>query len=130
MIIVCVKSSEENYGSISIRKRKKFRESFSMPNISNFATPCDFGIVFLALDSSSSIKNVTLQTVLVMINIVASLFGTLANGLIIMAYYRNRRLRTVQNTIFMHAPCHHRLWCDCFCPTNICDLDVEWFAWE
>ena len=36
-----------------------------------------------------------------MINIVASLFGTLANGLIIMAYYRNRRLRTVQNTIFM-----------------------------
>ena len=34
-------------------------------------------------------------------NIMISLFGTVANGLVIMAYYRNRRLRTIQNTIFL-----------------------------
>ena len=73
-------------------------ETSGMPNISSFAKPCDFRP---ALHSSSSIKNVTLQTVLMMVNIVVSLFGTLANGLVIMAYYRNHRLRTVQNTIFM-----------------------------
>ena len=47
------------------------------------------------------IKAMSLQAALAMANIVASLFGTLANGLVIMAYYRNPRLRTIQNTIFL-----------------------------
>ena len=74
-----------------------------MPNISSFAKPCDFRP---ALHSSSSIKNVTLHTVLVMVNVVASFFGTLANGLVIMAYYRNHRLRT-SSEHHLHAACNH-----------------------
>ena len=91
---------EKNSGNYFVCQPFLKKETFSMPNISHVTTLCDFGI-FPALNSSSSIKNVTLQTLLVMTNIVVSLFGTLANGLVIMAYYRNRRLRTVQNTIFM-----------------------------
>jgi hypothetical protein len=48
----------------------------------------------------TGIKALSLQAVLAMTNIFISLFGTLANGLIIMAYYRSPRLRTVQNKIF------------------------------
>ena len=36
----------------------------------------------------------------IVINILLSLLGTVANGLIILAYCRNRRLRTIQNLIF------------------------------
>ena len=35
------------------------------------------------------------------INIVVAVFGTLANGMVMLAYYRNRRLRTIQNDIFL-----------------------------
>ena len=38
--------------------------------------------------------------VVAVINIIIAIFGTVANGLIIMAYSRNLRLRTIQNTIF------------------------------
>ena len=38
---------------------------------------------------------------LCILNILSSVCGTLANGLIITAYYRNPRLRTIQNTIFL-----------------------------
>jgi hypothetical protein len=46
----------------------------------------------------------SLQAALAMVSFVMSLFGKLANGLVIMAYYRNPtnpRLRTMQNTIFL-----------------------------
>ena len=49
----------------------------------------------------TGIKSMSLQAALAIANIVASLFGILANGLVIMAYYRNPRLRTIQNTIFL-----------------------------
>ena len=52
------------------------------------------------VDFPRNIKDGALQTALVMVIIVISLFGTLANGLLIMAYCRYPRLRTVQNTIF------------------------------
>ena len=45
-------------------------------------------------------KFIALQAAVAVVNIVIALFGTLANGLVIMAYYRNSRLRTIQNTIF------------------------------
>ena len=37
---------------------------------------------------------------LCILNILSSVCGTLANGLVITEYYRNSRLRTIQNTIF------------------------------
>ena len=45
-------------------------------------------------------KSIALQAAVAVVNIVIVLFGTLANGLVIMAYYRNSRLRTIQNMIF------------------------------
>ena len=49
----------------------------------------------------TDIQSVATQSALIMVNIPISLFGTLANSLIIMAYYRNPRLRTIQNKIFL-----------------------------
>ncbi len=48
----------------------------------------------------TGIKATAVQAGLAMTNIVISLFGTLANALVIMAYYRDHRLRTIQNRIF------------------------------
>ena len=48
----------------------------------------------------TGMKAIALQTAVAIINIIIALFGTLANSLVIMAYYRNPRLRTIQNTIF------------------------------
>ena len=41
------------------------------------------------------------EIVFVVINIMISVLGTLANGIVITVYYCNRRLRTIQNTIFL-----------------------------
>ena len=49
----------------------------------------------------TNMENVASQTALMTVNICSSLFGTIANSLIIMAYYRNPRLRTIQNKIFL-----------------------------
>ena len=57
---------------------------------------CDASRVYIPTE----LKTIAMQAALAIINIVISLFGTLANGLVIMAYYRNPRLRTIQNTIF------------------------------
>ena len=46
------------------------------------------------------------EIIFVVINIVTSVLGTLANGIVIIAYCRNRRLRTIQNDIFFAACCH------------------------
>ena len=50
--------------------------------------------------ASSNRQEVVAILILVTINIVLSLAGTVANGLVIMAYYRNPRLRTIQNMLF------------------------------
>ena len=55
-------------------------------------------VVFVRIPTE--LKTISLRAAMAFINIVTSLFGTLANGLVIMAYYRNPRLRTIQNTIF------------------------------
>ena len=64
---------------------------------SNFITICATSDTV----TSSSIKAIAIQTAMAIINIVIALLGTMANGLVIMAYYRNPRLRTIQNTIFL-----------------------------
>ena len=46
------------------------------------------------------IRDAALICAISIINIVIALLGTLANSLVIMAYYRNCRLRTIQNTVF------------------------------
>ena len=48
----------------------------------------------------TELKTIALQAIVAIMNIVIALFGTLANGLVIMAYCGNPRLRNVQNTIF------------------------------
>ena len=57
-------------------------------------------MIFLRIYISNGVKAMSIEAVVAIINIVISLFGTLANGLVIIAYYRNSRLRTVKNTIF------------------------------
>ena len=49
----------------------------------------------------AGLKAISLKAAMAIINAAIALFGTLANGLVIMAYYRNPRLRTIQNTIFL-----------------------------
>ena len=49
----------------------------------------------------ANIKVVTLQAIIMVLNIVISLFGIVANGLIIAAYLRDPPLRRIQNTIFL-----------------------------
>ena len=61
-------------------------------------TLCYLNVIFVFFPTD--IKAVTVTAALVMVNIPISLFGTLTNSLIIMAYYRNLRLRTIQNKIF------------------------------
>ena len=51
--------------------------------------------------TATGIKANAFQFAITIINIVIGLFGTLANGLVILAYYRNHRLRNIQNTIFL-----------------------------
>ena len=58
---------------------------------------CDVWHILLPSD----LRVITFQCAMAIMNIVIALFGTLANGLVIMAYYRNPRLRTIQNTIFL-----------------------------
>ena len=58
---------------------------------------CDIARVYI----STGLTSHALQAVVAIINIVIAFFGTLANGLVILAYYRNSRLRNIQNTIFL-----------------------------
>ena len=62
---------------------------------SSFVTICEESDL-----SASSVKIIAVTAAVAIINIAISLFGTLANGLVIMAYYRNPRLRTIQNMFF------------------------------
>ena len=65
-------------------------------------TLCDIGDKSVSFQHfPTGIKAMSLQAALAMTNIATSLFGTLANGLVIMAYCRSARLRTIQNTIFL-----------------------------
>ena len=58
---------------------------------------CDIARAYI----STGLTSHALQAVVAIINIVIAFFGTLANGLVILAYYRNSRLRNIQNTIFL-----------------------------
>ena len=51
--------------------------------------------------SVTGINAIATQAAFIMVNIVIAIFGTLANGLVIIVYYRNRRLRNHQATIFL-----------------------------
>ena len=51
----------------------------------------------------TSMEAMAVHAALAMANITIALFGTLANCLVILAYYRNPRLRTIQNMIFLYV---------------------------
>ena len=55
---------------------------------------------FTASYTLTGINEVAIQAAVMIANIVIAFFGTLANGLVIIVYYRNRRLQTNQATIF------------------------------
>ena len=57
------------------------------------------GIVHIYIPTST--KVIVLTAAVTIINIFIAIFGTVANSLVIIAYYRNLRLRTIQNTIFL-----------------------------
>ena len=61
-----------------------------------FAITCIDGEMHFA----SSKYEIVVEIVMIIINFVNACLGTLVNGLVIMAYCRNLRLRTIQNTIF------------------------------
>ena len=63
---------------------------------SNLYVICELTKMFIPI----GVEDTASQVALAIINIFISLFGTLANGLVIMAYYRNPHLRSIQNTIF------------------------------
>ncbi len=50
---------------------------------------------------TTTIRNTTIHVIIACLNTVLSLFGTLANVLIIISYCRNRHLRTIQNFVFV-----------------------------
>lgn len=62
---------------------------------------CNMSCLDAIIYRNASIAVISAATVSVILDLLLSVFGTLANGLIIIAYYRNSRLRTVQNTIFI-----------------------------
>ena len=65
---------------------------------SSFLCYVNFGYVYFP----TSMEAMAIHAALAMVNITIALFGTLANGLVILAYYRNPRLRTIQNMIFLY----------------------------
>ena len=64
---------------------------------SNLPTECELTQIFPAV----GVRDATLIYATSILNIVIALLGTLANGLVIMAYCCSRRLRTIQNKIFL-----------------------------
>lgn len=50
---------------------------------------------------TASIRTATLETVILFINAFISIFGSAANILIIISYFHNRQLQTIQNFIFL-----------------------------
>lgn len=61
-----------------------------------FVLSCITNEILFAVDKTE----IVFEIIAVVINIVTSLLGTLANGIVITAYYRSQQLRTIQNTIF------------------------------
>ena len=57
---------------------------------------CEIGDYFILRGQKA-----TVLKAVVAVNIILALFGTVVNSLVIMAYYLNPRLRTIQNTIFL-----------------------------
>ena len=49
---------------------------------------------------STEIKAISLQCAVAIINIAIAFFGTVANGLVILVYHHNPRLRTIQDKVF------------------------------
>ena len=58
-----------------------------------FVLSCITNEILFAVDKTE----IVVEIIAVVINIVTSVLGTLANGIVITAYYRNRQLRTIQN---------------------------------
>ena len=67
------------------------------PTIIPLVISCTSGRVPFAAGKTE----IVVKIIVVVVNIVTSVLGTLANGIVMTAYYRNRRLKTIQNTIFL-----------------------------
>ena len=64
----------------------------------NIDAICARTALYAVVNASALLAAVSVA--LMTVNIVIAIFGTLANGLVIIVHYRNRRLRTHQSTIF------------------------------
>ena len=63
--------------------------------------PSNVDVLCGITSSYTGINAIAIQAAVVIVNIVIAFFGTLTNGLVIIVYYRNRRLRSHQTTIFL-----------------------------
>jgi hypothetical protein len=68
--------------------------------LTNSTDPSEIYCLNGAVFFSSNAQEIVAKIVIVAMNIFISLAGTVANGLVIMAYYRKPRLRTIQNMLF------------------------------
>ena len=64
------------------------------------SAPSDINEICAIIASYTGINAIAIEAAVMILNIVSAFFATLANGLVIIVYYRNRRLRTHQAMIF------------------------------
>ena len=99
-MLMCDKN---NGRSLGVTLREKFELKIKCHVMTgsgsgSFLCYVNFGYVYFP----TSMEAMTIHAALAMVSIIIALFGTLANGLVILAYYRNPRLRTIQNMIFLY----------------------------
>ena len=93
-------SNFKDQRSAKRNERSKYYEKIYMASNSSlqfWVMGCIADEVYLPL----TLEIVVGGTLIIIFNILACFCGTLANGLVITAYYRNSRLQTIQNTIFL-----------------------------
>jgi hypothetical protein len=56
---------------------------------------------FVQIPYNGSIADITVYVVVIIFAIALAFFGTMANGLVIAAYWRNCRLQTLQNFLLI-----------------------------
>lgn len=71
------------------------------PSMSRESGPPSADTIWALTGFYTITNGIAIQVIVRMINIVIAFFGMLANDLVIMVQYRNRRLRTHQATIFL-----------------------------
>ena len=98
-------------------------DTVNNPTIIPLVISCTSGKVPFAADKTE----IVVKIIVVVVNIVTSVLGTLANGIVMTAYYRNRRLKTIQNTIFLLLAATDISIYNCCRATNLCGRYFERF---